>query len=125
MRERLKEEPAIEKGRILTKEEEVGLAKLLEVGRAARVKLANNPEVCGTERSKLTEQIRNGFAARANLIVSNLGLVGGITRSYLNRGMGYKDVFQNGSLGLIRAVDKFDYRRGHRLSTLAFWWINA
>jgi RNA polymerase sigma factor (sigma-70 family) len=107
----------------LTQEEEVHLAKLLEAGRAARGKLAKNPDVSGAEKSALTAQISQGFAARSCLVVSNLGLVGGVARGYLNRGMSYRDIFQNGSTGLIRAVDKFDYRRGRRLSTLAVWWI--
>ena len=109
----------------LSQEEEIHLAKLIEVGRAARVTLAKNPDLNRREKLALEAQIRKGFDARTRLIVTNLGLVGDSARRYLGRGMEYWDIFQNGTEGLIRAVDKFDYRRGHRFSTLAVWWIDS
>jgi RNA polymerase primary sigma factor len=109
--------------RKLSREEEVQLAKLMESGRAARKKFARNPAISNSEKRILIPQIEAGFKARAQLIEANLPLVGSVARRYLGKGMGYKDLVQEGSLGLIRAVDKFDYKRGHRLSTLAVWWI--
>ncbi len=107
----------------LSKDEEIQLAKLMESGRAARIKFTENPEISDSEKLVLTPQIEAGFKARATLIESNLPLVISIGKRYLGKGKAFDDLKQVGSIGLIRAVDKFDYKRGHRLSTLAVWWI--
>jgi RNA polymerase primary sigma factor len=107
---------------LLTPEEEVKLAQQLEHGRAARRRLArdgHDPE----EREKLMREIERGEEARQHLIKANTRLVVSIAKRYLGHGVPFLDLIQEGNLGLMKAVEKFDYRRGHRLSTYATWWI--
>jgi len=107
---------------LLTPEEEVELAKRLEQGREAQYELArdgHNPE----ERARLKRLIEEGEEARQRLIQANTRLVVSIAKKYIGYGVPFLDLIQEGNMGLIRAIDKFDYRRGTRLSTYATWWI--
>ncbi len=113
-----------EMGRVplLTPEEEMELAQRLEHGRAARRCLArdgNDPE----ETERLKRGIERGEEARQHLIKANTRLVVSIAKRYLGHGVPFLDLIQEGNLGLMKAIEKFDYRRGHRLSTYATWWI--
>ncbi len=107
---------------LLTQEEEVELAKRLEQGRKAQYELARDghkPE----ERARLERLIEEGEEARKRLIQANIRLVVSIAKKYIGYGVPFLDLIQEGNVGLIRAIDKFDYRRGTRLSTYATWWI--
>ncbi|MEE8163580.1 MAG: sigma-70 family RNA polymerase sigma factor [Anaerolineae bacterium] len=107
---------------LLTPEEEMELAQRLEHGRAARPCLArdgNDPE----ETERLKRGIERGEEARQHLIKANTRLVVSIAKRYLGHGVPFLDLIQEGNLGLMKAIEKFDYRRGHRLSTYATWWI--
>jgi RNA polymerase primary sigma factor len=107
---------------LLTAEEEVDLAKRMEQGAEARRCLSrngHNPE----ERAWLEEEIRRGESARQRLIRSNLRLVISIAKRYMGLGVPLLDLIQEGILGLMKAVEKFDYQRGFKLSTYATWWI--
>ena len=106
---------------LLTAEEEIRLAKQFEQGRNARRRLsrAESPE----ELERLEATVERGEGARAHLIKANTRLVVSIAKRYLGQGVPFLDLIQEGNLGLIKAVEKFDYRRGHRFSTYATWWI--
>jgi len=108
---------------LLTAEQEVTLAKALEAGEIARAQLAEESPADALALSSLEEAIRAGDAARQTLMESNLRLVVSVARRYLGRGLPFSDLIQEGSLGLSRAVEKFDYRRGFKFSTYAYWWI--
>jgi len=113
-----------EVGRIplLTPEEEVELARRIERGRAAERRLAQgglSPE----ERRRLEEIVADGRAAQEHLILANTRLVISVAKKYAGRGLPLSDLIQEGNIGLIRAVKKFDWRRGHKFSTYATWWI--
>jgi RNA polymerase primary sigma factor len=107
---------------LLTREEEVKLAKQLERGREARRRLTNNGHNL-EERARLERLIREGEKAREHLIKANTRLVVSVAKRYRGLGMPFLDLIQAGNLGLIRAVDRFDYRRGYKLGTYATWWI--
>jgi RNA polymerase primary sigma factor len=107
---------------LLTTQEEIRLAKLLEKGQEAQRRLrkdGHDPE----ERKKLEQAIAEGKAAREHLIKANTRLVVSIAKKYMGRGVPFLDLIQEGNLGLMKAVEKFDYRRGYRFSTYATWWI--
>ncbi|RLC65884.1 MAG: RNA polymerase subunit sigma [Chloroflexi bacterium] len=107
---------------LLTREEEIELAKRLERGRKARAQLDRNghdPQ----ERERLKRLIEEGEEARRHLIEANTRLVVSIAKKYRGQGMPFLDLIQAGNVGLIRAVDKYDYRRGTKFSTHATWWI--
>jgi RNA polymerase primary sigma factor len=107
---------------LLTIEEEVRLAIALEAARGAQEILSNNgsdPE----KRRELQQQIEKGLAAREHLIKANTRLVVSIAKKYNGRGVPFLDLIQEGNLGLMKAVEKFDYTRGYRFSTYATWWI--
>ena len=110
---------------LLSAADEVRLAQAFERGRAAaeRLRTATPRGLSEAERSELQAQVREGEAARVQLTDSNLRLVVSIARRYSNRGVPLIDLIQEGNLGLLRAVEKFDWRRGFKFSTYATWWI--
>jgi RNA polymerase primary sigma factor len=112
----------ISKVPLLTAEEEVDLARALERGEQARARLAQETPDLST-RERLEAEIREGDAARKRLTESNLRLVVSVARKYMGRGLPLLDLIQEGNIGLARAVEKFDYRKGFRFSTYAYWWI--
>ncbi len=110
--------------RLLTADDEVRLARDIELGRRAAVRLeAEARTLTASERLLLTRQVRSGDDAKAEFIRSNLRLVISIAKRYTGRGLDLLDLIQEGNLGLIRAVEKFDWRKGFKFSTYATWWI--
>ncbi|NMC85385.1 MAG: RNA polymerase sigma factor [Anaerolineaceae bacterium] len=107
---------------LLTAEEEVELAQRIERGRMAREELARG-NVSIRRRQELRKLIEDGWAAREHLITANSRLVISVAKKYMGRGVPFLDLIQEGNIGLIRATKKFDYRRGHKFSTYATWWI--
>jgi RNA polymerase primary sigma factor len=107
---------------LLTAAAEVELATAIEVGQAALERLRS--EALGPEETQQLQQLaRRGAIARGRLIEANLRLVVSVARRYMNRGIALGDLIQEGNLGLLRAVEKFDYHRGFKFSTYATWWI--
>jgi RNA polymerase primary sigma factor len=109
--------------RLLTAQEEVELSMALEAGLKAVAQLEKDPDLITEDKAILEATARRGEAAHRRLVESNLRLVVSIARRYVGRGMALLDLFQEGNLGLMRAVERFDYRRGFRFSTYATWWI--
>jgi len=109
--------------RLLTAQEEVELSMQLEAGIRATSHLEKSEELTSEDRTILVATVRRGDAAQRRLVESNLRLVVSIARRYVGRGMALLDLIQEGNLGLMRAVERFDYRRGFRFSTYATWWI--
>lgn len=107
---------------LLTAIEEVELAQRIERGRIAREELARG-NVSPRRRQELQIIIEDGWAAREHLITANSRLVISVAKKYMGRGVPFLDLIQEGNIGLIRAAKKFDYRRGHKFSTYATWWI--
>ena len=107
---------------LLTAEEEVELAQRIERGRMAREELAGS-RVSKNRKADLRKLIEDGWAAREHLITANSRLVISVAKKYMGRGVPFLDLIQEGNIGLIRATKKFDYRRGHKFSTYATWWI--
>src|SRR5690606_23737243 len=107
---------------LLTAEEEVSLAKRMEKGRDSRKKLSDG-NVDWEERERLLWYVRDGQAAQEHLIKANSRLVVSVAKKYVGRGVPFLDLIQEGNIGLIRAVKKFDFRRGFKFSTYATWWI--
>jgi len=107
---------------LLTAEEEVDLAKRMERGRDSRRKLSEGMEDW-EERERMLWFVRDGQSAQEHLIKANSRLVVSVAKKYVGRGVPFLDLIQEGNIGLIRAVKKFDYRRGYKFSTYATWWI--
>lgn len=107
---------------LLTASEEVELAQRIERGRLAREELARG-NVGPRRRRELQYLVEDGWAAREHLITANSRLVISVAKKYMGRGVPFLDLIQEGNIGLIRAAKKFDYRRGHKFSTYATWWI--
>lgn len=119
---------------LLSAEEEIELAKNMEAGAVAKEKIAilKSREENATEEelAEIKEEIKNlqkdldaGDEAKKRLAEANLRLVVSIAKRYVGRGMLFLDLIQEGNLGLIKAVEKFDYRKGYKFSTYATWWI--
>ncbi|MEJ5311242.1 MAG: sigma-70 family RNA polymerase sigma factor [Anaerolineae bacterium] len=108
---------------LLTAEEEVSLAKRMETGKKAQLRLNNGKYHSEEKRWELERYIDDGIAAREHLIRANSRLVISVAKKYIGRGVPFLDLIQEGNIGLIRASNKFDYRRGHKFSTYATWWI--
>ena len=109
--------------RLLTAQDEVELSMQLEAGTRATSQLEKTEDLTSEDRTILVATVRRGDAAQRRLVESNLRLVVSIARRYVGRGMALLDLIQEGNLGLMRAVERFDYRRGFRFSTYATWWI--
>ncbi len=107
---------------LLKPDEEVELAKAILAGRRARAKL-HAARARSSDRAKLEEAVQAGEAARKTLIEANFRLVVSIAKKYREHGVPFSDLIQEGNLGLMRAVEKFDYKRGFKFSTYATWWI--
>jgi RNA polymerase primary sigma factor len=109
--------------KLLTAQQEVELAMQLEAGKKAEEKLRLAESLAIEDRVLLERAVRKGNAAHSRLVEANLRLVVSIARNYVGRGMPLLDLIQEGNLGLMRAVDRFDYRKGFKFSTYASWWI--
>jgi RNA polymerase primary sigma factor len=108
---------------LLTAVEEVELARAVEAGLFADEKLLHTFDLRPEDRRDLHVLVLHGQTAKRKLIEANLRLVVSIAKRYIGRGMSILDLVQEGNLGLIRAVEKFDYARGYKFSTYATWWI--
>ena len=109
---------------LLNAEQEVDLARRIEAGLYAEYKLKNRAdEMTSRERRELHFLAQDGQQAKNHLLEANLRLVVSLAKRYTGRGMQFLDLIQEGNLGLIRAVEKFDYTKGYKFSTYATWWI--
>src|SRR5258708_669301 len=108
---------------LLTALEEVELAKRIELGKEATDKLPTLRRVERAVRIEMQTLIEDGQAAREHLGRANTRLVVSIAKRYMGQGLPFPDLIQEGNVGLMRAVDKYDYKRGNRFSTYATWWI--
>jgi RNA polymerase sigma factor (sigma-70 family) len=108
---------------LLTKDDEIRLAQAIEGGIAASEELATKKKLTPTQRRALRRKVREGEEAHRQFVNSNLRLVVSIAKKYQSSGLPLLDIVQEGNLGLIHAVDKFDWRKGFKFSTYATWWI--
>jgi RNA polymerase primary sigma factor len=114
---------AIGRTSLLTAEQEVELAKRIEAGLYAEYKLETETGLDESARAELESVAADGRRAKAHMLEANLRLVVSVAKKYSDRGLSLLDVVQEGNLGLIRAVEKFDYTKGYKFSTYAMWWI--
>jgi len=112
----------ISKIKLLTRDEEVSLARKIEIGKLAQSKLESG-SLTPIEAEICRQEIRSGTCARSSLIEANYRLVISIAKKYTHQGVTFIDLIQEGNIGLIKAVGKFDYKRGYKFSTYATWWI--
>jgi RNA polymerase primary sigma factor len=108
---------------LLTAADEVRLAKRIQRGTIAQKKLSKNGTLSQEERVKFKRHEIDGKLAKRYLAEANLRLVVSVAKRYIGRGMNFLDLIQEGNIGLLRAVEKFDHRRGYKFSTYATWWI--
>jgi RNA polymerase primary sigma factor len=108
---------------LLNAELEVELAKRIEAGLFAEEKLAGKRKLAKDTERDLRWVVKDGQKAKSHLLEANLRLVVSLAKRYTGRGMQFLDLIQEGNLGLIRAVEKFDYTKGYKFSTYATWWI--
>jgi RNA polymerase primary sigma factor len=108
---------------LLTAEQEVSLAKRIEAGLDSQEQIDTLGALSDEQRASMEAVVRDGELAKAQLTEANLRLVVSIAKRYVGRGMALLDLVQEGNLGLIRAVEKFDYTKGFKFSTYATWWI--
>ncbi len=108
---------------LLTAEQEVDLAKRIEAGLYAEHKLETDADLPDDLSADLEAVAADGRRAKAHMLEANLRLVVSVAKKYSDRGLSLLDVVQEGNLGLIRAVEKFDYTKGYKFSTYAMWWI--
>lgn len=109
---------------LLSVKEEIALAQRIEKGRKGQIELAKgNGRINSDKRAKLEGIVTDGFLARNHIIKANTRLVVSIAKKYIGHGVPFLDLIQEGNLGLMKAVEKFDYKRGFRFSTYATWWI--
>ncbi|MGC1284051.1 MAG: RNA polymerase sigma factor [Streptosporangiaceae bacterium] len=108
---------------LLTAEQEVDLAKRIEAGLYAEHKLETEAKLSQALRRDLEDVAEDGRSAKSHMLEANLRLVVSVAKKYSDRGLSLLDVVQEGNLGLIRAVEKFDYSKGYKFSTYAMWWI--
>ncbi|MFL6054780.1 MAG: RNA polymerase sigma factor [Actinoallomurus sp.] len=114
---------AIGRRQLLTAAQEVELAKRIEAGLYAQHKLETETDLSARDREDLELVAEDGRRAKAHMLEANLRLVVSVAKKYADRGLSLLDVVQEGNLGLIRAVEKFDYTKGYKFSTYAMWWI--
>ncbi|HEX6468517.1 MAG TPA: sigma-70 family RNA polymerase sigma factor [Streptosporangiaceae bacterium] len=114
---------AIGRTPLLDAEQEVELSKAIEAGLYAQQLLDDDQVPPGVARDELTELVDQGLRAKQRFVEANLRLVVSIARKYPTDALPFIDLIQEGNLGLMRAVEKFDYRRGYKFSTYATWWI--
>lgn len=109
---------------LLKMEEEMDIARRIETGRNSKLELDQSNGQCQPqEKILLQQQVEDGMLAREHLIKANTRLVVSVAKKYIGRGVPFLDLIQEGNLGLMKAVEKFDYHRGFRFSTYATWWI--
>ncbi|MCG3208087.1 MAG: RNA polymerase sigma factor SigA [Anaerolineae bacterium] len=108
---------------LLSAEDEVSLARRIQRGINAREKLETSPELTSDDNAELRKQEIDGIIAKRLLAEANLRLVVSVAKRYIGRGMNFLDLIQEGNIGLLRAVEKFDHARGYKFSTYATWWI--
>jgi len=108
---------------ILTAQEEITLVKRMNGGKRARERISRGRFRSDKAKRALGIKMLDGEMARQHLIRSNLRLVISIAKNYRGQGLSFLDLIQEGNVGLMRAVDKFDYRQGNRFSTYATWWV--
>jgi RNA polymerase sigma factor (sigma-70 family) len=108
---------------LLTKDDEVRLAQAIEAGRESAEKLEAGGKMTAAERRKIKMEAKRGEDAQQTFVQSNLRLVVSIAKKYQASGLPLLDLIQEGNLGLMHAVEKFDWRKGFKFSTYATWWI--